>query len=192
MNLPNQLTILRIILTLLFVFCFLKGTFLAMLFSVALFMAATYTDLLDGQIARKHQLITDFGKIMDPIADKFLLLSAFYLLGKIAVYPMWMFYVVAFREILITVLRLRAMKRGVVLAAETAGKSKTILQSFTAWIMLIYVTVAKQEVIDSAQLGNFFYIASKINLVLMVLVTALTVYSGVTFLIHNKKALNVG
>lgn len=128
MNLPNKLTLSRFVLT---------GAFLAVIFSgvrfhqtvaLALFVAASITDLLDGQIARRDKLITNFGILMDPLADKILICSAFIAFVELKLMPAWMVVIIVARELTITGLRLLAASKSVVLAAEGYGKHKTISQ----------------------------------------------------------------
>jgi CDP-diacylglycerol--glycerol-3-phosphate 3-phosphatidyltransferase len=128
MNLPNKLTISRFILTV---------AFLAVLFSqmpfhrtiaLALFVAAAISDFLDGEIARRRKLITNFGILMDPLADKIMVCSAFIAFVGLKWMPAWMVVIIVARELAITGLRLLAAAKNVVLAAEGVGKHKTIAQ----------------------------------------------------------------
>jgi CDP-diacylglycerol---glycerol-3-phosphate 3-phosphatidyltransferase len=128
MNLPNKLTLSRF---------FMTGAFLAALFvqcrfhetlALAFFVAASITDYLDGEIARRRKLITNFGILMDPLADKILVCSAFIAFVDLGWMPAWMTIVVVCRELVITGLRLLAANKSVVLAAERYGKHKTISQ----------------------------------------------------------------
>lgn len=138
MNLPNKLTILRVILIIPFVLCMLlpnvgtTGKYVA----VAIFIIASLTDFLDGKIARKHNLVTNFGKFMDPLADKLLVCSAMICLtanGKLAA---WIVIVIISREFIISGFRLVASDNGVVIAASYWGKFKTTFQMVMI-IMLI-------------------------------------------------------
>jgi CDP-diacylglycerol---glycerol-3-phosphate 3-phosphatidyltransferase len=128
MNLPNRLTVSRLVLTLLFlVAIFSKWPFSE---TVALFIfgAASLTDYFDGKIARRDKTITDFGILMDPLADKILICSAFIAFVERGVMPAWMVVVIVSRELAITGLRLLAASKSQVLAAEKCGKHKTISQ----------------------------------------------------------------
>jgi len=150
MNLPNKLTVSRLVLTLLFLWAVFSRSAVNDTLALALFVAASITDLLDGRIARKHGLTTNFGILMDPLADKILTCSAFIALverhmkamlagdlpvvfhfGSQAVYAKveaWMVVIIVARELAITGLRLLAASKNVVLAAEGYGKHKTISQ----------------------------------------------------------------
>ncbi|MBN2506712.1 MAG: CDP-diacylglycerol--glycerol-3-phosphate 3-phosphatidyltransferase [Verrucomicrobia bacterium] len=140
MNLPNKLTVSRFVLTL---------AFLAALFSpfayhetvaLALFVVASVTDLLDGRIARRHKLITDFGILMDPLADKILTCSAFIAFVGENQMAAWMTTVIVARELAITGLRLLAANKQVVLAAEGYGKHKTVTQIVAIIAVLVLVS----------------------------------------------------
>ena len=115
MNLPNKLTIFRVILVIPFVALMLNGYDL---WAVAVFIIASLTDLLDGKIARKYNLITDFGKFMDPLADKLLVCAAMICLVEMGRLPAWMVIVIISREFIISGFRLVASENGVVIAAS--------------------------------------------------------------------------
>ena len=124
MNLPNKLTISRILMTVVFLVVLIVEFPLHYTVALLLFVAASITDCLDGSIARKHGLITDFGKLMDPLADKVLICSAFIAFIELGWMPAWMVVVVVARELAITGLRLLAASKNIVLAAEKQGKNK--------------------------------------------------------------------
>lgn len=128
MNLPNKLTISRFLLTIAFLgvmFSQMRGH---ETFALALFIAGGITDFLDGQLARRWKLITNFGILMDPLADKIMVCSAFIAFVGLGWMPAWMVVIIVARELAITGLRLLAASRNVVLAAEGYGKHKTISQ----------------------------------------------------------------
>ena len=144
MNLPNRLTILRLILTLPFVAALSLQFPGAKLLALCLFIVSSVTDYADGYIARKYKLITDFGKLMDPLVDKIMTMSAFICLVALGSIPAWAVIVIVSREFLITGLRLMAAVRGKVLAAERLGKLKTVLQIVTILFCLIVVAIIDQ------------------------------------------------
>ena len=183
MNLPNQLTISRFIFTLIFILLFLQEGFWSTILATAMFVLATLTDFLDGHLARKRKIETGFGKIMDPIADKFLMLSAFYLFAKFDLIKDWMFWVIAFREALVTTIRLLAIKRGRVLAAESMGKFKTVLQAAAVFTILLYIECL--EALPESK--NLFSAWERTNTIIMYAVVVLTLYSGLTFLKNNSR-----
>ncbi len=130
MNLPNKLTILRIILVPVFVFVLLSDCFgdSSRWAALAIFIIASLTDLLDGKIARKYGLITNFGKFMDPLADKMLVCSALICLVELGRIYSWMVIVIVVRDFVISGFRLVAAERGKVIAANSWGKFKTASQ----------------------------------------------------------------
>src|SRR5438067_6475211 len=128
MNLPNKLTISRFILTVAFLAVMFSRVRFHETIALALFVAGGITDFLDGQIARRNKLITNFGILMDPLADKIMVCSAFIAFVGLGWMPAWMAVIVVARELAITGLRLLAASKNVVLAAEGYGKHKTVSQ----------------------------------------------------------------
>ena len=139
MNLPNKLTVLRVIMVPFFVFFMLTdvGGAANKWIALALFVVASLTDMLDGKIARKYGLVTNFGKFMDPLADKLLVCSALICLIELRQLPAWMVIVIISREFIISGFRLIASDNGVVIAASYWGKFKTTFQMI-AVILLIF------------------------------------------------------
>ena len=136
MNLPNKLTISRFVLTVAFLAVIFSETRFHETIALVLFCVASLTDYFDGKIAREQKLITNFGVLMDPLADKILVCSAFIAFVGIHKIPAWMVVIIVARELAITGLRLLAASRNVVLAAEGYGKHKTISQ-ITAIIAIL-------------------------------------------------------
>lgn len=129
MNLPNKLTMFRVILIPVFVlFLLVDITNVDKWIALAIFIVASLTDLLDGKIARKYNLVTNFGKFMDPLADKLLVCSALICLVEMAKLPAWMVIIIIAREFIISGFRLVAADNGVVIAASYWGKFKTTFQ----------------------------------------------------------------
>lgn len=143
MNLPNQLTIGRLGLTAAFVAVTSMPCRFQATAAIVLFAVAGITDWLDGWLARRWNLITDFGKLMDPLADKILVTAALLYLVQIGRVPLWMAVVMVSREFLITGLRLIASSKGVVIAADKAGKHKTISQLVAILVALFCLAVAE-------------------------------------------------
>ncbi len=140
MNLPNKLTTLRVILIPFFVFFLLwqggeNRTF--RIISLVIFIVASLTDLLDGKIARKYNLVTNFGKFMDPLADKLLVCSALICLIELNQLPAWMVIVIISRDFIISGFRLVASDNGVVIAASYWGKFKTTFQMFAVILLIL-------------------------------------------------------
>ena len=140
MNLPNKLTTLRVIMIPFFVFFLLwqngeNRTF--RIIALALFIIASLTDLLDGKIARKYNLVTNFGKFMDPLADKLLVCSALICLIELNALPAWMVIVIISRAFIISGFRLIASDNGVVIAASYWGKFKTTFQMVSVVLLIL-------------------------------------------------------
>lgn len=186
MNLPNKLTISRLGLTAVFVAC-LSISFHGQ-FTVAflVFLIATLTDYFDGIIARQHALATDFGRLMDPLADKILTAAAFICLCELGKIPSWVVIIIISREFLITGLRSLAASKGIVLPAERLGKHKTAWQMITIIYFLLLLTItewtATPWLVNAWLLGMYF---------LLPLTTALTIYSGLAYLVKNRDLFNI-
>jgi CDP-diacylglycerol--glycerol-3-phosphate 3-phosphatidyltransferase len=151
-----------------------------------LFMVASWTDFYDGYYAKKHNIHSNFGKIMDPIADKFLVLTTFFIFSQRHLIAYWMFYLIFVREVTVTGSRILAIGRGQVLAAEKAGKLKTILQLFVIWITLLFIILQEN--------GGFEYLPSIFSQIFFGIITILmfatiflTVVSGVSYFWNNRK-----
>jgi CDP-diacylglycerol--glycerol-3-phosphate 3-phosphatidyltransferase len=184
MTIPNQLTVLRLVLTLLFVAALSVQFPGAKLLALALFACSSLTDLADGYIARRFHQITDFGKLMDPLVDKIMTMAAFICLVSVGGIPAWAVIVILSREFMITGLRLIAASRGKVLPAERLGKLKTVWQIITILYYLLLVTVLEQfgRLIASS-------IVTSLNVVGMALVlftVGLTLWSGVAYFAKNR------
>ena len=143
MNLPNKLTISRFILTVAFLAVMFSEVKFHHTIALALFVAAAISDFLDGEIARRRKLITNFGILMDPLADKIMVCSAFIAFVGLNWMPAWMVVIIVARELAITGLRLLAVAKNVVLAAESCGKYKTIAQIVA--IISIFVLASYPE-----------------------------------------------
>lgn len=178
MNLPNKLTISRIILTfvfLLFLFGHGPAYKIAALF---VFLLAALTDLLDGYLARSRNMITYFGRLMDPIADKILTLSAFFAFIEMELIPAWMVIIIVLRELIITGLRVLALTKKVVLPAEEGGKHKTVSQ-MSAIIIILISLIMKDAGFSPSFLETVIYAA-------MLVTVAFTLASGSTFFYKNR------
>lgn len=144
MNLPNKLTVLRVILIPFFVISLLAGGgSIRMLryLAAAIFIIASLTDMLDGKIARKYNLVTNFGKFMDPLADKLLVCSALICLVELHQLPAWMVIIIVSREFIISGFRLVAAEQGIVIAASYWGKFKTTFQMIAVILMIVNLHV---------------------------------------------------
>lgn len=173
MNLPNKLTVLRVIL----IPVFLVALFLAPVptnryVAVLIFIVASLTDLLDGKIARKYNMVTNFGKFMDPLADKLLVCSALICLVELEKLPAWMVIVIIAREFIISGFRLIASDNGVVIAASYWGKFKTTFQM--VMICLLIADIAAISVITN---------------VIVWIALVLTIVSLIDYLVKNKEVM---
>ncbi len=180
MNLPNKLATLRIILVIPFVMVLtlaLKAENSAFeitmrILATIIFAAASITDYYDGKIARKYNLVTNLGKLLDPLADKILVISALVTLTKFDETSLWFVLIIIFRELLITGLRSIVAAEGVVIAAGNLGKWKTFVQMVVLVIIIL------------------FPLSFKINNILLLIPVILTVVSGAEYLLKCKKILN--
>ena len=186
MNLPNKLTVGRIILVPLFVAALLIPFPLHNIAALLIFIAASITDLLDGKIARKHNLITDFGKFADPLADKILVISALLCFVQLGLCDCVAVIIVLFREFTVTSIRLIAASKGNVIAANIWGKVKTVTQ-----MVAIICVLVMQIVLDIGALGValpcclrcIFYWTGE---GLIWVSTLFTVISGIIYVKQNK------
>ena len=185
LNLPNLLTLSRIGLSLLLPFLLLAPGLGTKAAALAVFVAAALTDWWDGRIARRRGLVSKFGVMMDPIADKVLVLAAFFAFAKTRVAPAWMVVLIATRELLITGLRMIALARGKTLPAEAAGKVKAAAQMVTISVTLIYLITAR--LLPAENVGVSYGLAAVRGM--MGVTVLLTITSGASFLWHNRKQI---
>ena len=171
MNLPNKLTLLRIILIPVFMVVLYWGFPGATWVALAIFIIASLTDMLDGKIARKYNLVTDFGKFADPLADKMLVTAAMLWFVETGRFPAWALLIVIAREVAVTALRLIAVERGRVIAAAWSGKIKTASTMVGICVMFVFPT----PVVDT---------------VVMTVIVLTTLYSGVEYFIKNRDVMD--
>ena len=170
MNLPNKLTILRIIMILPFLLVLYLGVPYADYIALAIFILASLTDMLDGQIARKRHLITDFGKFADPLADKMLVTAAMLWFVELGEMPAWALLIVIVREFSVSGLRMVASEKGRVIAAGWSGKVKT------ASTMICIVLM-------------FLPIPPWLNTACVAVIVVTTLWSGVEYFVKNRDVL---
>ena len=186
MNLPNKLTVARLIMTPFFLAALLINFPHHYLVALILFAAASITDYIDGNLARKYNLITDFGKFLDPLADKMLTTAAFlgFIHLGIGVGITWITFIVLIREFLITSLRLVSAGKGNVIAANIWGKAKTVSQ-----MLAIIVAIGGRYLLTFFENLNTNVLVCTVDLVTNVMLwisAALTIISGVIYVIQNK------
>lgn len=188
MNLPNKLTVLRIALAFIFMAMLFVDGMAARIAALLIFLFASLTDALDGYFAKKNNQVTDFGKLMDPIADKILVLAAFLAFVQMGIVQAWMVVVIIFREIAVTSLRILALTKGKVLQAEMGGKHKTAWQFFTILAILFFLILRTGGAgvfkfwtagLEAAYRNFIFYV--------MLLAVVLTLTSGLSYLFKNRE-----
>lgn len=177
MNLPNKLTIARMIAVPFFIAAYLLGYFPA---TLIIFILASITDYFDGKIARSRNLITNFGKIMDPLADKILVYSALCLFIESEIIAAWMLILILTREFIVAGMRTVAASEGTVLAAGMSGKIKTFLQ-MVAVIVYLFALCLNNTKATFMMIGNVIFWASLV----------MTVYSGAEYVWKNRSVFSM-
>ena len=187
MNLPNKLTVLRIILVAVFMFfLFLRGV-PAKVLALVTFLVASFTDILDGYIAKKYDMVTDFGRLMDPIADKILVLSAFLAFVEMELIPAWMVVIIIFREMAVTGLRIAALSKGKIIAADDSGKHKMVSQVSSILAVLIFLIFREAGIkVFGFWNSSTERIYKEVIFVLLLITTILTLISGISYLVKNR------
>lgn len=181
MNLPNKLTVLRMILTPVYLAAMLIDFEYHYFVAAFIFIVASITDFLDGKIARKNNLITTFGKLCDPVADKMLTTAALLAFMQLGLCSIWIVMIVLTREFLVTSFRLVASAQGIVIPAGIWGKLKTVSQMvFSIAIMLAIPFVG------DAHFETFAFVSN----ILLWITAVLTVISGIKYIIDGKKVID--
>lgn len=177
MNLPNKLTMGRIFAIPVFIVVLLMGYRYA---AAIIFVLAAFTDMLDGKIARKYNLVTNFGKLMDPLADKLLVMAALICLVELGDLPGWMVIVILGREFIITGMRQVAAAQGIVIAAGTTGKIKTVTQMIAIPLLI---------------LNNWPFSLLGFNLpmdtIFLWIALVMTIVSGTEYIVKNKQLFSM-
>ena len=176
MNLPNKLTVLRVILVPFFVFFLLGADWIGSFspyIALIIFIVASLTDMLDGKIARKYNLITNFGKFMDPLADKLLVCSALICFVDMHRMPTWVVLIIIAREFIISGFRLIAAENGRVIAAGIWGKAKTVVQMIMCILLIMDVSAL-----------------SVVTTIAIYAALILTIISLVDYIVHNLDVLS--
>lgn len=192
MNLPNKLTVGRIILVPFFVAALLADFPLSNAVAMIIFVMASLTDMFDGKIARKNGLVTDFGKFADPLADKILVLAALLCFVQLGICDCVAVIIVLFREFSVTSIRLIAASKGKVVAANMWGKAKTVSQ-----MIAIIAVIAMQIVLELLEVGlNFINTATfepiffVVGEILIWISVVFTIISGVVYIIQNRQFIS--
>ncbi len=181
MNLPNKLTVLRIILTPIYLAAMLIDFEYHYLVAAAIFIIASITDFLDGKIARKNNLITTFGKLCDPVADKMLTTAALLAFMQLGLCNIWIVMIVLTREFLVTSFRLVASAQGIVIPAGIWGKLKTASQMIFSIIIMLAIHFVKPD---------YFNEFATVSNIMLGVTALLTVISGIKYMIDGKKVID--
>jgi len=188
MNLPNKLTVSRIVLTFVFMAFLYTSGVLAKILALAAFLTASLTDALDGYIAKRRDQITEFGKLMDPVADKILVLAAMLAFVERGLVPAWMVVLIIFREVAVTGLRVLALTQGKVLAADGGGKHKTVWQVLAITVILLFVIFREG---GPAAFGFWNARVEAVYrdaiFVIMLVAVVLTLSSGAGYFVKNRE-----
>lgn len=189
MNIANRLTVLRIILTFVFMFFLFCHGLWAKSAALVVFIFAALSDYFDGRIAHKRNMVTDFGKLMDPIADKILVIAAFAAFVQMQLIAAWMFVIIISRELIITSLRLFVLTKGKVLSATKAGKHKTVSQMAVIFLMLGFIVLKEVMLTFFTWNPAWEKLFRQGIYVLMFLTVGLTLYSGLSYLWENRRII---
>lgn len=190
MNLPNKLSMLRIFLIPFLIFFYLEPFFpYGKIIAIAIFIIAAFTDMLDGKIARKYNLVTNLGKLLDPIADKLLVVSGLLLVVIDQTIPHPYGVIIAIiiigRELLISAFRQIAASQNIVMAADGFGKLKTLTQDIAIPFLFLISFLGNDIVINSTAL----LVLQIIGYCLICFATLFTILSGANYIINNKNVL---
>lgn len=188
MNLPNKLTMIRIVMAPIFLALLMIDFPGHYILAMLVFILASLTDMIDGKFARKYNLITDFGKFMDPLADKMLTSAAFigFIQLGLGYGIVWITMIVLTREFLITSLRLSAAGNGTVIAANIWGKAKTVTQMIGIIVTLFYYSLTTFDFIPDLMISGFY----ALSVVSLWISAILTVISGVIYIYDNRKFID--
>ena len=183
MNLPNKLTVLRMILTPIYLAAMLIEFRYHYIVALVIFAVASITDFLDGKIARKNNLVTTFGKLCDPVADKMLTTAALLAFMQLGLCNIWVVMIILTREFLVTSFRLVSSAQGVVIPAGILGKIKTVCQMVFSIIIMLGLFAGEFVSYD-------FEMFSLISNVLLWITAVLTVVSGIKYIVDGKKVID--
>lgn len=186
MNLPNKLTLLRIVLIVPFLLVLYLDVPYASLIALGIFIAASLTDMLDGKIARKYNLITDFGKFADPLADKMLVTAAMVWFVEQGRMPGWALLIVIVREFAVSGLRMIASDKGRVIAAGWSGKVKTAATMVCIIVMLLLGPFCHPDFLPAVPYDRYI---SWIDTACVWIIALTTLYSGVEYFVKNKDVI---
>lgn len=183
MNLPNKITVFRMFVAPVFLIFYLLNIPHNFLIAAIIFIIGSVTDAIDGNLARKRNLVTNFGKLLDPIADKMLVTACMLCFMKDGLCNIWLVMIMLSREFAVTSFRLVASSQGVVIPANVFGKIKTVMQmSFSSLILFVFDIVSNT---------GFDFPISIVSNVLMLLTTIMSVVSGLIYIIKGAKLIDM-
>ena len=180
MTISNKLTIIRIVLVPVLVVLMLLDFKYADIYAAVVFLIASFTDFLDGYLARKRNEVTNFGKFADPIADKVLVISAYLCLVEAQIIPSWAVIIVLAREFIVSALRMSAASQNCVIAADKFGKLKTVAQMISTTLLILGAHTF---------MLNTSGVLAVISLVLFYISVALAAFSGISYVVKYKNLL---
>ncbi len=182
MNTPNKITLFRMFIAPLFLVIFFLDIKYKMLISAIIFAVGSITDAIDGKLARKHNIVTNFGKLLDPIADKMLVTAGFLALMQVGLCNIWIVMLMLTREFAVTSVRLIAAAQGVVIPANIGGKIKTVFQMVSL--------VAIMLIGEADTLFNLGLPLSIISNILLGITAAISVVSGLVYILDSRKVID--
>ncbi len=186
-HLPNILSLARILLTPLFLYFLFSGIPHGKTLALIVFIIASVTDAFDGHIARKYGVVTKVGVFLDPLADKFLVLSAFVSFWIFGEVKLWMLFLIAFRDVLVTVLRMVMQMKGITMKTSRAGKLKTTLQMIVIHLILVYFVLNSYHWLQLSKYISQYHLIY----IMMVCTTLVTVYTGFHYFLYNYAHLKI-
>ena len=184
-NIPNVLTIFRILLTPLFIICLFYENKYARIWALFIFIVASITDAIDGYYARKYNQVTRHGKFLDPLADKILVSSAFISFAIMKLVPFWMVVLIIFRDLFVTGLRMAMESKGLTMITSKIAKAKTTTQISVIIFILLFLSIQifsyswLREIID-------FILVNRIIYYIALLATGFTIWTGISYLYKNR------
>jgi len=187
-NVPNVLTIFRILLTPLFIICLFAHYPYARLWALIIFIVASVTDAFDGYYARKYNQVTRQGKFLDPLADKILVSSAFLSFAILDLVPYWMVALIIFRDLFVTGLRMAMESKGLTMITSKIAKAKTTIQISVIIFILLYLGIQIFS-FDWLRIAIRFIIDNKIIYYFALIATISTIWTGISYLYNNRRVI---
>jgi CDP-diacylglycerol--glycerol-3-phosphate 3-phosphatidyltransferase len=185
MNISNQLTFLRIFLSFICIGLILKNSFYSLLWAFIIFIIASFTDFLDGFMARRKKIISDLGKLLDPVADKILIIGVFLAFLQLRVVNAWMVSIIMLREFIITGMRFYSLSKGIILEAKRWGKHKTFSQVLGIIFIFIILILFKRN----PQSKFIILLYYKLIPLIMGYIMIVTLFSGIYYFWINRKII---